>query len=104
MRIRTDDEVVVISGKDKGKKGRVLAVDTKRERVVVEGVNIVTRHQKPTQLRPNAEAGVVQSEGYVHVSNVALVDPSTGGPTRVGVTREGGVRNRVTKKSGTKLD
>ena len=105
MRIRRDDEVVVISGKDRGKSGRVLRVDPVKERVFVEGLNIVKRHQRPSQVGGgNAAGGVIEKEGPIHVSNVMLIDPKDKKPTRVGVTRENGVRNRVTKRSGTKLD
>jgi large subunit ribosomal protein L24 len=104
LRIRTDDTVVVISGKDKGKTGKVLRVDNKRQRVFVEGVNIVKRHQAPTQARPNAQAGVIEKEGPVHVSNVAIAEKD-GSPSRVRIERrEDGRRMRVTKKSGTELD
>ena len=105
LRIRTDDNVIVISGKDKGKTGRVLRVDRERQRVYVEGLNIVKRHQKPTALNPNAQAGVIEREGPIHVSNVALVDPKQNKPTRVGIVRrEDGRRIRVAKLSGTELD
>ena|SRR5919199_5451740 len=104
MKIRTDDEVVVISGKDKGRRGRVIRTDPKHERVYVEGVNMVKRHQRPMPGRPNAPVGVIEKEGPVHVSNVAVVDPKDHKPTRVGVSREGGRRMRVTKRSGTELD
>jgi large subunit ribosomal protein L24 len=104
MKIRTDDQVVVISGKDKGRRGRVIRTDPKRERVYVEGVNMVKRHQRPMPGRPNAPVGVIEKEGPVHVSNVAVVDPNDSKPTRVGVSREGGRRMRVTKRSGTELD
>jgi large subunit ribosomal protein L24 len=104
LRIRTDDTVVVISGKDKGKTGKVLRVDNKRDRVFVEGVNIVKRHQAPTQARPNAQAGVIEKEGPIHVSNVAIAEMD-GSPTRVRIERrDDGRRMRVTKKSGTELD
>ena len=104
MKIRTDDEVIVISGKDKGKTGKVLRVDNKRQRVFVEGVNIVKRHQAPTQARPNAQAGVIEKEGPVHVSNVAIAEKD-GSPSRVRIERrDDGRRMRVTKKSGTELD
>ena len=105
MRIKTDDTVIVISGKDKGKTGKVIRVDRARDRVFVEGVNIVKRHQRPMPGRPNAQVGVIEREGAVHISNVALVDPKTKKPTRVGVTRnEKGVRMRVAKRSGEELD
>jgi large subunit ribosomal protein L24 len=103
-RIRRDDEVVVISGKDRGKSGKVLRVDPAKQRVYVEGLNLVKRHQKPTPQRPNVEAGVVSSEGPIHISNVMLLDPKDNKPTRVGITREGGVRRRVAKRSGQQLD
>jgi large subunit ribosomal protein L24 len=105
MRIRTDDEVIVISGKDKGKTGKVIRVDREKERVYVEGLNIVKRHQRPTPGRPNAPVGVIEKEGAIHVSNVAIVDPKDKKPTRVGVRRsDDGRPMRVTKRSGTELD
>ena len=108
IRIRRDDEVIVISGKDRGKTGRVMRVDPKKSRVYVEGLNIVKRHQRPTQVqgadRAETIGGVIEKEGPIHISNVMLVDPKDKKHTRVGVVREDGVRNRVTKRSGTKLD
>ena len=105
MRIKTDDEVVVIAGKDKGKTGKVIRVDPKRERVYVEGLNMVKRHQRPVPGRPNLQVGVIEKEGPIHVSNVAIVDPKTKKPTRLGVTRnEQGKRVRVTRASGAELD
>jgi large subunit ribosomal protein L24 len=108
MRIRKEDQVKVISGKDRGKTGRVLRTDPERQRVFVEGVNIQKRHQRPRTLRDTQRAqeigGVIEVEGPVHVSNVQLVDPKSGKPTRLGVKREGGRRVRVAKKSGTDVD
>jgi large subunit ribosomal protein L24 len=105
MRIRRDDEVVVLSGKDKGKTGKVLRTEPKRDRVFVEGINIVKRHQRPSAMNPNAQAGVIEREGPVHVSNVALVDPKTKKPTRIGTTRgDDGRRLRVARRSGTQID
>lgn len=105
FKIKTDDTVVVLAGKDKGKTGRVTRVDPKRDRVYVEGMNIVKRHQRPHPARPNAEVGVIEKEGPLHVSNVALADPRDGKPTRVGVRRTAeGTRLRVAKRSGTELD
>ena len=105
LKIRTDDRVVVISGKDKGKVGRVTRVDPKRERVYVEGMNIVKRHQRPVAGRPNMEVGVIEKEGAIHISNVALADPRDDKPTRVAIRRtEQGGRMRVAKRSGTELD
>jgi large subunit ribosomal protein L24 len=104
LKIRRDDEVVVISGKDRGKTGRVLRVEPKKQRVYVEGLNIVKRHQKPSALNPNAQAGVIEREGPIHISNVALVDPKDKKPTRVGIKREDGKRFRVARRSGQQID
>jgi large subunit ribosomal protein L24 len=105
MRIRTDDEVIVISGKDKGKTGKVLRVDRKAEKVFVEGLNMIKRHQRPNPARPNAQVGVIEREAGIHVSNVAIVDPKDRKPTRIGVRRDdNGRRMRVTKRSGSELD
>ncbi len=105
LKIKTDDRVVVISGKDKGKVGRVTRVDPQRERVYVEGMNIVKRHQRPVAGRPNMEVGVIEKEGAIHISNVALADPRDDKPTRIAVRRtEQGGRMRVAKRSGTEID
>jgi len=104
LKIRTDDEVIVISGKDKGKTGKVLRVDPKKDKVFVEGLNIVKRHMRPSAQNPNAQAGVIEKEGPIHISNVMLIDPKDHKPTRVGITRDGGNRARVAKRSGTQLD
>jgi large subunit ribosomal protein L24 len=104
-RIRRDDEVIVIGGKDRGKRGRVLRVEPKKERVYVEGLNIVKRHQRPTQTAAGQQAGgVIEREGPIHISNVMLVDPKDGKPTRVGIQIEDGKRLRVAKRSGARLD
>jgi large subunit ribosomal protein L24 len=107
-KIRRDDQVAVISGKDRGKTGRVLRVDLKKSKVYVEGLNIVKRHQRPSQV-PNAQraetvGGVIEKEGPIHISNVMLIDPKDKKPTRVGISREGGQRMRVTRRSQSKLD
>ena len=108
MKIRRDDTVVVIGGKDRGKTGKVLRVDPARQKVYVEGLNIVKRHERPRQVagaqRAEQVGGVVEREGPIHVSNVMLVDPKDNKPTRVGLVREDGVRRRIAKRSGTKLD
>ena len=105
MRIRTDDTVIVISGKDKGKRGRVIRTDPKKDRVYVEGLNMVKRHQRPVPGRPNLQVGVIEKEGPIHISNVAIVDPKDHKPTRVGkTTNEEGLRVRVTRRSGTVID
>jgi large subunit ribosomal protein L24 len=104
-RIKTDDEVIVISGKDRGKKGKVLRVDLKKDKVYVEGLNIVKRHQRPQQTAGGQTAGgVIEREGPIHVSNVMLVDPKDGRPTRVGVELVDGKRLRIAKRSGQRLD
>ena len=107
-KIRRNDEVVVISGKDRGKTGRVLRVDPAKQRVYVEGLNIIKRHQRPTQVqgaqRAETVGGVIEKEGPIHISNVMLIDPKDKKPTRVGISREEGQRMRVTKRSATQLD
>ena len=103
LKIRRDDQVLVISGKDRGKTGRVLEVDPKKDRVFVEGLNIVKRHQRP---RPGSTdpGGVIEKPGPIHISNVMLIDPSDIQATKVGIVREDGVRRRVARRTGNKLD
>lgn len=108
MRIRKDDMVRVISGKDRGKTGRVLRVDPEKRRVWVEGVNIQKKHLRPRTLRDvqrqQEVGGILEREGPIHVSNVMLVDPKSGQPTRVGVVRRDGRRVRIAKRSGAEID
>jgi large subunit ribosomal protein L24 len=109
LKIRRDDRVQVIAGKDAGKTGRVLRVDPKKNRLYVEGLNIVKRHQRPRSLKDTQRGGkvggVIEKEGPIHLSNVMLVDPKEDRPTRVGVERtEDGKRVRVTKRSSTKIE
>jgi large subunit ribosomal protein L24 len=108
MKIRKDDTVRVLSGKDSGKTGRVLRTDPKRQRVYVEGMNVQKRHTRPRTLRDTQRAqelgGIIEAEGPIHVSNVMLIDPKSGEPTRVAVRREGSRRVRVAKSSGTEID
>ncbi len=102
-RIRKDDTVVVIAGKDKGRTGKVLKVLTKEDRVLVEGVNLIKRHTKPDVANPNG--GVISKEASLHISNVALRDPKTGKPTRVGFkVNDKGRKIRVAKGSGVEID
>jgi len=102
-RIRKDDTVIVIAGKDKGRSGRVLKVLTKEERVVVEGVNMAKRHTAPNVANP--QGGVIAKEAPLHISNVALRDPKTGKPTRVGFkVNDKGRKVRVAKGSGVEID
>lgn len=103
MRIKKGDTVEVISGKDLGKQGKVLKVDPKKDRVIVEGVNIVHRHMRPTQDMP--QGGIIENEAPVHVSNVQLVCPRCGERTRVGVDYlDDGSKVRVCKKCGEDID
>ncbi|MEQ1819131.1 MAG: 50S ribosomal protein L24 [Terricaulis sp.] len=102
-RIKKNDTVVIIAGKDKGRSGKVLMVIPKEDRVVVEGLNLVKRHTAPNITHPNG--GVVSKEAPLHISNVALRDPKTGKPTRVGFkTNDKGVKVRVAKGSGVEID
>jgi large subunit ribosomal protein L24 len=108
LKIRRDDTVRIIAGKDRGKTGRVLRVDPRKDKVYVEGANIVKRHMRPRTLRDTQRAqelgGIIEKEGPIHVSNVMLIDPESGEPTRVGVKREGDRRVRVAKRSGKEID
>jgi large subunit ribosomal protein L24 len=97
-KIKKGDRVVLLTGKDKGKQGSVLKVIPKESRVVVEGLNMVQRHTRPSQADP--QGGIKHKEAALHVSNVALVDPKTGGATRVGFRFEDGKKVRFAKKSG----
>ena len=102
-RIKKDDTVIIIAGKDKGRSGRVLKVMPKEERVIVEGLNLAKRHTAPNVAHPNG--GVVSKEAPLHLSNVALRDPKTGKPTRVAFkTNDKGVKVRVAKGSGVEID
>ena len=107
MRIRTDDQVVIIAGKDAGKTGRVVRTDPKRRRVYVENLNIIKRHERPRSQGDlkNAQAGgIVEKEGPIDVSNVMLLDPKDNKPTRVGVrVDEGGKRVRYAKRTGNEV-
>ena len=101
MRIKTGDTVVVISGKDKGKKGKVISALPKKDRVVVEGVNVVTKHQKPN--KEHQQGGLIKKEASIHVSNVMLFDAKVGKGTRVSIKEENGKKVKISKKSGEKL-
>jgi large subunit ribosomal protein L24 len=108
VKIRRDDTVRIIAGKDRGRTGRVLRVDPEKQKVYVEGANIIKRHMRPRTLRDTQRAqelgGIIEKEGPIHVSNVMLIDPDSGEPTRVGIKREGGRRVRVARKSGKEID
>jgi len=105
MRIRKDDQVMVIGGKDAGKTGRVVRTEPKKNRVYVEHLNMVKRHERPRSVKDTSKGGqvggIVEKEGPIHVSNVMLLDPKDNKPTRVGVRRDkGGKRERYAKRSG----
>ncbi|MBF0707199.1 MULTISPECIES: 50S ribosomal protein L24 [Bacillaceae] len=102
MHVKKGDKVKVISGKDKGKQGVILEAYPKKERVIVEGVNLVKKHSKPSQANP--QGGIIEQEAAVHVSNVMALDPKSGEPTRVGYKVDNGKKVRISKKSGEVLD
>jgi large subunit ribosomal protein L24 len=101
-KIKKGDEVVMLTGRDKGKKGKVLEVRPAESRLLVEGLNMLTKHVKPSQADP--QGGLKRTEGAVHVSNVAIADPKTGAATRVGFKFIDGKKVRVAKKSGEVID
>lgn len=102
LKIKKGDQVIVLTGKDKGSKGEVLSVIKSKSRVLVQGVNVVTKHNKPTQVSPG---GIEKVERSIHISNVALADPKDGKPTRVGYkTLKDGKKVRVARKSGETVE
>src|SRR5699024_10500979 len=102
MHVKSGDKVTVLSGKDKGKQGTILQAFPKKERVLVEGVNMVNIHSQPSQENP--QGGILNVEAPIHVSNVMPIDPKTGEPTRVGHEVKDGKKVRIAKKSGEPLD
>lgn len=102
MHVKKGDKVQVIAGKDKGKQGVILVAFPKQDRVIVEGVNIVKKHSKPSQANP--QGGIITKEAPIHVSNVMPLDPKAGVPTRVGYKMVDGKKVRIAKKSGEALD
>jgi large subunit ribosomal protein L24 len=108
VRLKTGDEVIVVGGKDRGKRGRILRVDPQHDRVYVEGLNMIKRHQRPQQVagaqRAEQVGGVIEKEGPIHASNVMIADPKDGKPTRVGIEVQDGKRYRVARRSGTRID
>ena len=100
-RIKKGDTVYVNAGNDKGKTGKVLSVDPAKDRVIVEGVNMVSKHTKPNAKQP--QGGIIKKEAPIHVSNLNLLDPKSGKPTRVGFKVEGGKKVRIAKKSGEEI-
>ena len=108
MKIRRDDTVIIISGKDRGKSGKVTRVDPVKQRVYVEGLNIIKRHERPRPVqgaqRAQTVGGVIERPGPIHISNVALLDPKDKRPTRVGIERTDGQVFRIARRSGQRLD
>ncbi len=104
MKIHKNDQVLVIGGRDRGKRGRVLRVDPNKDRVIVEGVGFIKRHTKPNPQK-NIKGGIVEREASIHVSNVMLVDPESAQPTRVGYRfLNDGSKTRISRKSGAVVD
>jgi large subunit ribosomal protein L24 len=108
MRIRKDDHVLVVGGKDRGKTGRVVRTEPKRGYVYVEHLNMVKRHQRPRSVkdtqRGGEAGGLIEKEGPIDVSNVMLLDPQDNKPTKVGIRRDGGKRVRFAKRTGNELE
>lgn len=102
MFVKKGDKVKVITGKDKNKEGVVLTALPKQDRVIVEGVNMIKKHQKPSAAAP--QGGIVEMEASIHASNVMIIDPATGEPTRVGFKDVDGKKVRVAKRTGNVLD
>ena len=101
LKIKKGDTVYVNSGNDKGKTGKVLSVLTEKDRVIVEGINLVSKHTKPNTKQP--QGGIIKQEAAIHISNVNLIDPASSKPTRVGFKVEDGKKVRVAKKSGQEI-
>ncbi|MFZ4454402.1 50S ribosomal protein L24 [Salibacterium aidingense] len=102
LHVKKGDKVKVITGKDKGKEGVILQAFPSQSRVLVEGINMIKKHEKPSQENP--QGGILNQEAPIHVSNVMPIDPSTNEPTRVGSKVEDGKKVRIAKKSGEPLD
>ena len=100
-KIKKGDDVVVMAGKDKGERGKVLQVLPTKSKVIVEGLNMVKKHQKGTQ---NQDGGIIDREAPLHISNVMVVDPTDNRPCRVGFEDRDGVKKRVSKRTGSLLD
>ena len=101
FKIKKGDTVYVNSGNDKGKTGKVLSVLTEKDRVIVEGINLVSKHTKPNTKQP--QGVIIKQEAAIHISNVNLIDPASSKPTRVGFKVEDGKKVRVAKKSGQEI-
>lgn len=101
LHIKKNDTVVVLSGEDKGKTGKVLKVLVKKERAIVEGVNMVSKSTKPSAKNP--QGGIIKQEAPIHISNLSLVDPKSGKPTRISIKHDGKNVIRIAKKSGEEI-
>jgi large subunit ribosomal protein L24 len=101
LKVKKGDKVMVITGRDKGKSGEIVKVLREENRVIVQGVNVARRHQKQSM---SQEGGIVQKELAIHVSNVALIDPKSDKPTRVGYKMDGERKIRIARRSGEALD
>ena len=101
FKIKKNDTVVVLAGEDKGKTGKLLKVLTEKQRVLVEGVNIISKSAKPSAKNP--QGGFEKVEAPIHISNVSLIDPKSGKPTRIAIKREGKNVTRIAKKSGEEI-
>jgi large subunit ribosomal protein L24 len=109
MRVRKGDDVVVIGGKDRGKKGRVIRTEPRKRRVYIEGLNIVKRHQRPRSVKDTQKGGevggVIEKEGPIHISNVMPLDPKSNEPTRIGTERDDSGRMvRVARRTGERFE
>ena len=113
LKIRSGDRVRVLAGKDRGKSGRVLRVEPAKERLYVEGLNMTKRAMRPRSTHETSQfgggqtsvaGGIIEREGPIHISNVMLLDPKGGRPTRVRIERQGATRVRIAKRSGTTID
>ena len=101
LHIKKDDTVIVLTGADKGKKGKVLKVIVDDNRAIVEGINMVSRSTKPSAKNP--QGGIIKQEAPIHISNLSLIDPKSGKPTRIAIKREGKKVTRIAKKSGEEI-
>lgn len=101
LHIKKGDMVYVNAGNDKGKTGKVLEIITKKDRAIVEGLNMVSKHTKPNSKQP--QGGIIKKEAGIHISNLNLIDPQSGKPTRVGYRIEGDKKVRIAKKSGEEI-
>jgi large subunit ribosomal protein L24 len=107
-RVKKGDTVMIIAGKDRGKTGEVIRIDPKKQKVWVEGLNLIRRHERPSPLpgatQQQKTGGVIEAPGPLHLSNVMPLDPESGKPTRVGTVEVEGTKHRVARRSGKQID